>query len=63
MPKLSPEAYGGIYQVKETLCAKIRRQERESCLKRKHSIVWLSHKVQNEVWQEMRLRDQEGSRS
>ena len=34
MPELSPKDQGGIDQIKETLCAKRRRQERESCLER-----------------------------
>ena len=51
MPKVSPKGHGGIYQVKETLCAKIRRQERESCLKRKqHSVA----EPPRTKWQAMR---------
>ena len=34
MPELSPKDQGGIDQIKETLCAKRRRQERESRLER-----------------------------
>lgn len=34
MPELSPKDQGGIDQIKETLCAKSRRQERESRLER-----------------------------
>jgi len=48
MPELSPKDQGGIDQVKETLCAESRRQERDSS-------IWLNHNVQDGIWQEMRL--------
>lgn len=57
IPKLSLKGQGGIDKVKETLCAKSRKQERESCLERKTNAVWLNHKAQNGVWQERRLGD------
>lgn len=56
MPKLSPEGQGGAEQLKETLCAKARRQERESCFERKkNSGVWLNYKIENELWEDRRL--------